>query len=107
MPSDDAGLSERIVTKLRLRYPSPLDMLLVELYERNKDYWLQPPMDGTIGAERVREYGLTENQMRWADEVAEQMDGDHPTYADIDMLHVEDEEIVADVTASEVVDSVE
>lgn len=105
MTSQDTD--QAIAQKLRLRYPSPLDMLLVSLYERNKDYWLEPPMNNTVGAERVREYGLTSNQMEWAELIAEQMDGDHPEYEDVSTVVVDDEEIVADVTAEEVLDDVQ
>ena len=102
--SDDR---DPIPAKLRLRYPSPLDWLLVSLYERNQDYWFQPAMNDTVGAERVRKHGLTENQMRWAEEISEQMDGDHPAYEDMNVPHVEDDEILSDLTAEDVIGDVE
>lgn len=96
-----------IPKRIRMRYPSPLDWLLVEMWKQNKDYWLEPPMDGTYGAEKVRKWGLTENQIMWAEQIAEQMDGDHPSYEASDSVHLSDDEIASDMFASELIDDVE
>ena len=96
-----------IPNRLRMRYPSPLDSLLIEMWERNKDYWLKPPMDKTYGAEKVRKWGLTENQIMFAEQIAEQMDSDHPSYDDTDVVHLSDDELASDTFASELIDDVE
>ena len=61
---------------LKAEYPEPLCYLLIELAEYNREKWLNPPYDGTIGAENVRETGLTTNQREWATMVAERLEGD-------------------------------
>lgn len=86
-----------ITGMLKREFPSPLDILLINLYDRNRDYWLTPEMRNTIGAAAVRQQGLTPFQMEWAIAIAEQMDGDHEVWADGPV----GEEIVSDTTAED------
>lgn len=69
-----------ITAMLKREFPAPLDILLVNLYDHNRDYWLSPARRNTIGAAAVRQQGLTPPQMEWALAVAEQMDGPHPLW---------------------------
>lgn len=53
-------------------YPAPLNYLLVELVMANEEYWLRDEdRQNMYGAEVVREQGLTTNQRRWANEIAD------------------------------------
>jgi len=87
----------QITAMLKREFPAPLSMLLVTLYDRNRDYWLCPARSRTVGAAAVRKQGLTSPQWDWAMAVREQMDGPHELWAD----GVEPEEIVSDTTAED------
>lgn len=67
---------------IKARFPEPLSLLLIEMAERNREHWLESERwrARTLGAEDVREYGLTENQRTWANQIAEQMGVDHDAY---------------------------
>ncbi|QCW05298.1 hypothetical protein [Natrinema pallidum] len=65
----------RHTRQIKAEYPDPLCYLLIELAEYNRGKWLEPPMDGTIGAENVRETGLTSNQQEWAATLADALEG--------------------------------
>lgn len=75
-------MQHRHTREIKERFPAPLSYMLIELAEMNRDKWL----DGedwrrkTIGAEDVMKYGLTENQRRFANQIAEQMEVDHVAY---------------------------
>ena len=68
-------------------YPLPLARLLMVLAERNRAHWLgeyrNPDGDGprdrsdTLGAESVRDCGLTETERTWAREIAAEMVGEY------------------------------
>ena len=61
---------------------TPLSLLLIEMAERNREHWLESEdwREDTIGADDVRKYGLTENQRRFANQIAEQMGVPHDAY---------------------------
>ena len=96
MPSDGDQQHERAQTEtpqagevlreqcedIRDRFPAPLSHLLVEMAQRNYEHWLDGEdwRERTIGAESIREYGLTENQRTFANQIAEQMGVDHDAY---------------------------
>jgi rubrerythrin len=56
------------------KWPEPLNYLAAMVIRHNAQEWLVEKPE-TVGAERVREYGLTENQERFLTEVAERMAG--------------------------------
>ena len=61
--------------RLLEEYPEPLNYLLVELVMANEAYWLRDEHRREMyGAEVVREQGLTSNQQRWADMIAENLE---------------------------------
>lgn len=86
MSSDDATPANenlhRHTQQIKNRFPAPLSYLLIELAEMNRDKWLEGEewCRDTIGAEDVMKYGLTENQRRFANQIAEQMGVDHEAY---------------------------
>ncbi len=101
-PGDD---EEDNLTHLMRDFPAPLNRILVELYEVNREVWLSGPMANTIEAAYVRGTGLTPMQLDWAIGVAEQMDGDHPAFVDDDVDRLPDagpEEIVSDTSVEDV-----
>jgi len=79
---DDSDGLHRHTENIKDRFPEPLSLLLVEMAERNREHWLESEdwRAQTIGAESVREFGLTENQRRWANQIAEQMGVPHDAY---------------------------
>jgi len=87
-------MPDQVTEMLMEEFPAPLNTLLVSLYDRNREYWLEPPMDRTIGADAVRQQGLTPVQMGWAIGIAEQMGGDHPAFVVDD--GPDPEEIISD-----------
>jgi len=94
-----------IVADLMQDFPAPLNRLLVELYEYNRQAWLSGPMAHTIDATFVRDTGLTPHQLDWAMGVAEQMGGDHPAFVDDDVDRLPEagpEEIVSDTSVEDV-----
>ena len=72
----------RHTENIKDRFPEPLSVLLIELAEMNRQHWLDEDScrSDTIGAESVREFGLTENQRAWANQIAEQMGVPHDAY---------------------------
>lgn len=54
-------------------YPEPLNWLMNEIEMMNKEYWVEnrPKLNG---AEEVRRTGLTTNQKRWADKIAQKIE---------------------------------
>ena len=66
-----------IVADLMRDFPTPLNRLLVDLYEVNCEVWLSGPMANTTEAAYVRGTGLTPLQLDLAIGAAQQMDGDH------------------------------
>lgn len=54
-------------------YPEPLNWLAAMLFEANLRKWIGT---GTYGEEQVVEYGLTENQYRFCERLAADVDGD-------------------------------
>lgn len=95
-------MTDEIAERLKCEYPAPLNLLLISLYDRNKDYWLNGPGKGTIGAENVREHGLTQNQQAFAEAVAEQMDSHHPEF--VDFAGVAADEIDSDTSVEDFLD---
>lgn len=81
LQSPDKGLHQH-TENIKDRFPEPLSLLLIEMAERNRKHWLESEdwREDTIGADDVRKYGLTENQRRWANEIAEQMGVPHDAY---------------------------
>lgn len=79
--SEDKML-HRHTRQIKERFPAPLSYMLIELAEMNRDKWLEGETwrRETIGAEDVMKYGLTENQRRFANQIAEQMGVDHDAY---------------------------
>ena len=55
-----------IVADLMRDFPTPLNRLLVDLYEVNCEVWLSGPMANTTEAAYVRGTGLTPLQLDWA-----------------------------------------
>ena len=101
-PGDDG---DDIVADLMRDFPAPLNRLLVELYEVNREVWLSGPMSNTTEAAYVRGTGLTPFQLDWAIGAAEQMDGDHPAFLDDDVDRLPEplpEEIVSDTSVEDV-----
>jgi len=92
-----------IVADLMATYPTPLNQLLVGLYEYNRQAWLSGPMSHTLEAAWVRDTGLTPEQTDWAMGVAEAMGGDHPAFVDERErdLDVDGEEILSDTSADD------
>jgi len=68
----------RHTIRIKEEYPEPLNWLLVELAEYNRDEWLghDNPKSSTFGAEEVRETGLTSNQQEWAQQIANSLEED-------------------------------
>lgn len=54
-------------------YPEPLNMLASALIASNEKVWLHGAKKRTVGAETVREHGLTSNQRYWVEQIAEAM----------------------------------
>jgi len=92
-----------IVADLMRDFPTPLNRLLVDLYEVNCEVWLSGPIANTTEAAYVRGTGLTPLQLDWAIGAAQQMDGDHPAF--VDGIHreadLEPEEIVSDTSVED------
>ena len=103
--SSAAGADDRddIIADLMATYPAPLNQLLVELYEYNRQAWLSGPMEHTLEAAWVRDTGLTPTQTDWAIGVAEAMGGHHPAFVDLDEMEtdVDAEEIVSDTSVDD------
>lgn len=80
--TDDSEGLHRHTENIKDRFPEPLSLLLIEMAERNREHWLESDewRKDTIGAESVRQYGLTENQRRFANQIAEQMGVSHEAY---------------------------
>ena len=78
MENDD-GRIDKHTERLMDEYPRPLNWMLVEMADRNWEHWLNGPKHRrrTYGAESIREQGLTNNQVEWATEIADRMDGGH------------------------------
>jgi len=91
-----------IVAELKAEFPAPLDILLINLYDRNRDYWLSPQNRNTIGAESVRQSGLTPPQWEWAVAIREQMRGPHPMWDGEPLPEAAPEEIVSDTSVEDV-----
>lgn len=51
-------------------YPRPLNEIMLLMMNRNCEEWLTGEKREKLGAESVREQGLTRNQKKWADEIA-------------------------------------
>lgn len=79
---DAEGGPHKHTEDIQDRFPAPLSFLLIELAEMNRDKWLDGEewRRNTIGAEDVMKYGLTENQRRWANEIAAQMEVAYDAY---------------------------
>jgi len=104
--SSAAGADEGdddIVASLMRTYPTPLNQLLVELYQYNQQAWLSGPMAHTLEAAFVRNTGLTPSQVDWAIGAAEAMGGDHPAFVDgrDAGVDVDPEAIESDTTAED------
>lgn len=71
----ESGL-HRHTEQIKEEYPKPLSWLLVELAEFNREKWLaeDSPRKNTIGAEEVRETGLTTNEQEWAAKIADRLE---------------------------------
>ena len=71
----NAGL-HRHTEEIKEEYPEPLNWLLVELAEYNREKWLaeDSPRKRTIGADEVRETGLTSNEQEWAAQIADRLE---------------------------------
>lgn len=57
-------LRDKHAKRLYKKYDKPVASLAVQLMEFNVKEWL-PDKDGTIGADHIRDKGLTRNQQRW------------------------------------------
>lgn len=68
-----AGL-HRHTQRIKEKYPRPLDCLLIEMAERNREEWLQGVKADTIGADSVRRTGLTSTQLEFAEEISEKLE---------------------------------
>lgn len=77
----EGGL-HRHTQEIKERYPEPLNFLIIELAEMNREKWLDGEdwRSRTLGAEKVRETGLTANQYEFAEQIAEQMEESHDDY---------------------------
>mgnify|MGYP007116998416 CR=1 FL=1 len=80
--TDDSDGLHRHTENIKDRFPEPLSLLLIEMAQRNREHWLESEdwRTRTIAAESIREYGLTENQRRFANQIAEQMGVPHDAY---------------------------
>ena len=66
---------DEIKEKMLDEYPEPLNFLLVELVIANEEYWLNhETRKKTYGAAAIRNHGLTYNQQRWADTIADSVE---------------------------------
>jgi len=60
-------LRDKHASMLYDKYDKPIASLAVQLMEFNVKKWI-PEKDGTIGANHIREHGLTRLQRRWLNE---------------------------------------
>jgi len=60
-------LRDKHASMLYDKYDKPIASLAVQLMEFNVKKWI-PDKDGTIGADDIREHGLTRLQRRWLNE---------------------------------------
>lgn len=57
-------LRDKHASRLYDKYDKPIASLAVQLMEFNVEEWI-PDKDGTIGADHIRETGLTRTQRKW------------------------------------------
>lgn len=55
-------------------FPRPLNLLVSEIMTMNEKIWISEDKYRTYGADTVRKYGMTQNQMRWIEELAENLE---------------------------------
>ena len=61
-------LRDKHALRLYNKYDKPIASLAVQLMEFNVEEWI-PDKDGTIGADHIRETGLTRNQRKWLGQI--------------------------------------